>query len=95
MIFHLQILLLAMIAGATYSVIWWLSKKFDPSKKTEKFSVTKFLITLCFGAAVGLIFIYGQIPISDIWDGFQFLIYAASTAVLKETTQTVYRKAKK
>lgn len=94
MIAHLEILLLAMIGGLTYSLVWYAGKYIDPTKKTEKFAVYKFLASISFGALIGLIFIYGQIPVSNIWEGFQFLIYTALTAFTQKTSQTVYRKIK-
>ena len=88
----MEVLILAMLAGFTYSVIWWASKKIDPTKVTEKFDGPRFVVTIAFGALVGLVFIYGQVPIKEIWEGFQFLIFAAITASFEKVTQTIWRK---
>jgi hypothetical protein len=95
MIPHMYVLILSIVAGGLYSTIWWLGAVIDPTKTTEKFSVTKLLITMSIGAAVGLVFIYGQISLKDISIWLQMVIYAALTAVSRYVLFSVGRKVMK
>lgn len=95
MISHLLILILCLAGGALYSVFFWLKKYVDPTKETEKFDITKLLATMCFGAFVGLVVIYGNFPVSQLNDWLQLFIYAALSGVSREVGVTAYRKVKR
>lgn len=95
MIEHLTILLLCLAGGGAYSVFFWLKKWIDPTKTTEKFETTKFLATMCFGAFVGLVIIYGKFPVSQLNEWLQFFLYAALSGASREVGVTAYRKVKR
>lgn len=95
MIEHLPILLLCLAGGASYSIFFWLKKYVDPTKTTEKFEVTKLLATMCFGAFIGLVIIYGKFPVSQLNDWLQLFLYAALSGASREIGVTAYRKVKR
>lgn len=89
------VLILCMIGGGIYSTFFWLKKWIDPTKTTEKFEVTKLLATMCFGAFVGLVILYGKFPISQLNEWVQLFLYTALSGLSREVGVTAYRKVKK
>ena len=89
------VLILCMVGGGIYSTFFWLQKWIDPTKATEKFEVTKLLATMCFGAFVGLVILYGKFPISQLNEWVQLFLYTALSGLSREVGVTAFRKVKK
>lgn len=95
MIDGLLILILCAIGGGIYSIFFWAKKWIDPTKTTERFEPTKLLATMCFGAFVGLVIVYGKFPVSQLNEWLQLFLYTALSGVSREVGVTAYRKVKK
>lgn len=95
MIENMIILILCILGGAIYSTFFWLKKWIDPTKTTEKFEVTKLLATMCFGAFIGLVIMYGRIPVSQLGEWLQLFLYTALSGLSREIGVTAYRRVKK
>lgn len=95
MIEHMMIFVLCLLGGAIYSTFFWLKKWIDPTKTTEKFEITKCLATMCFGAFVGLIIVYGKFPVSQLNEWLQLFLYTALSGASREVGVTAFRKVKK
>lgn len=87
---YLLIFGFAVLAGALYSVIWWIGTVLDPKKETTFFSIKDLLLTMAVGAAVGLVVIYGQLAVIKFDPGFQVLVYGAMTAGFRKGLVTLW-----
>lgn len=94
MIEHVFILILCLIGGAIYSIFFWLKKMIDPTKTAEKFQITECLATMCFGAFVGMVIIYGNFPVSQLNEWLQLFLYASLSGMSREVGVVAYRKVK-
>lgn len=92
MIEHMIVFALCILGGAIYSTFFWLKKWIDPTKTTEKFEVTKLLTTMCFGAFVGLVVVYGKLPVSQLGEWLQLFLYTALSGVSREIGVIAYRR---
>ena len=88
------VLLLCILGGGIYSVFFWAQKAIDPTRTTERFEITKLLATMCFGAFVGLVIVYGKVPVSQLNDWLQLFLYTALSGVSREVGTTAYRRIK-
>lgn len=95
MIENMLVFFLCLLGGAIYSVFFWAEKRIDPTKATEKFEISKLLATMCFGAFVGLVIVYGKFPVSQLNEWLQLFLYTALSGVSREVGVTAYRKVKK
>lgn len=84
--------LIALVTGAAYAGIWFVLKVSDPKKPTvwTDFDKTSFLITMCFGAGIGVFNVWTQSPLTQSGIEVQLLAYGTQIAVAREIVLTVY-----
>lgn len=87
--------LYALIAGGSYAAIWFVLKVYDSTKPEvgwSNFDKVSFLVTVCFGAGIGLINVFTGSPITQADITIQLAAYGTQIAVAREVVVFVYRQ---
>ena len=83
-------ILIACLTGALYSVIWWSTKRIDPTKPDFTFDPIPFAATAIIGACVGIAATFTGSPITQLNIETQLVAYGSVIAVLERILKTVY-----
>ena len=83
-------ILIACLTGALYSVIWWSTKRIDPTKPDVSFEIMSLLATVIIGAFVGVMAAYSGSEITQMSVETQLVAYGSVIAVLERILKTVY-----
>jgi len=83
-------ILIACFTGALYSIIWWSTKRIDPTKPDVSFEIMSLLATVIIGAFVGVMAAYSGSEITQMSVETQLVAYGSVIAVLERILKTVY-----
>ena len=83
-------ILIACITGALYSVIWWSTKRIDPTKPDFSFDPIQLVATVIIGAFVGVMAAYSGSEITQMSIETQLAAYGSVIAVLERILKTLY-----
>ena len=83
-------ILIACFTGALYSVIWWSTKRIDPTKPDFNFDPIPLVATMVIGAGVGIAATFTGSPITQLNIENQLVAYGSVIAVLERILKTVY-----
>ena len=83
-------ILIACLTGALYSVIWWSTKRIDPTKPDFSFDPIQLVATVIIGAFVGVMAAYSGSEITQMSIETQLVAYGSVIAVLERILKTVY-----
>jgi len=83
-------ILIACFTGALYSVIWWSTKRIDPTKPDFNFDPISFAATAIIGACVGFAATGTGSPITQMSIETQLVAYGSVIAVLERILKTLY-----
>jgi len=83
-------ILIACITGALYSVIWWSTKRIDPTKPDFSFDPISLVATMVIGAGVGIAATFTGSPITQLNIETQLVAYGSVIAVLERILKTLY-----
>ena len=83
-------ILIACLTGALYSVIWWSTKRIDPTKPDFSFEIMPLIATVIIGAFVGVMAAYSGSEITQMSIETQLAAYGSVIAVLERILKTVY-----
>ena len=83
-------ILIACLTGALYSVIWWSTKRIDPTKPDFSFDPISLVATMVIGAGVGIAATFTGSPITQLNIETQLVAYGSVIAVLERILKTVY-----
>lgn len=87
---EIEPILVACLTGALYSVIWWSTKRIDPTKPDFSFDVISFASTIIIGACVGIAATFTGSPITQMSIETQLVAYGSVIAVLERILTTLY-----
>ena len=87
---ELEPILVAGLTGALYSVIWWSTKRIDPTKPDFTFDPISFAATAIIGACVGFAATGTGSPITQMSIETQLVAYGSVIAVLERILKTLY-----
>lgn len=83
-------ILIACLTGALYSVIWWSTKRIDPTKPDFSFDPIQLIATMVIGAGVGIAATFTGSPITQLNIETQLVAYGSVIAVLERILKTLY-----
>ena len=83
-------ILIACFTGALYSVIWWSTKRIDPTKPDFSFDPIQLVATVIIGAFVGVMAAYSGSEITQMSIETQLAAYGSVIAVLERILKTLY-----
>ena len=83
-------ILIACFTGALYSVIWWSTKRIDPTKPDFNFDPIPLVATMVIGAGVGIAATFTGSPITQLNIETQLVAYGSVIAVLERILKTLY-----
>ncbi len=83
-------ILIACSTGALYSVIWWSTKRIDPTKPDFSFDPIQLIATVIIGAFVGVMAAYSGSEITQMSIETQLVAYGSVIAVLERILKTLY-----
>ena len=83
-------ILIACLTGALYSVIWWSTKRIDPTKPDFSFDPISLVATMVIGAGVGIAATFTGSPITQLNIETQLVAYGSVIAVLERILKTLY-----
>ena len=83
-------ILIACFTGALYSVIWWSTKRIDPTKPDFSFDPIQLVATVIIGAFVGVMAAYSGSEITQMSIETQLVAYGSVIAVLERILKTLY-----
>ena len=83
-------ILIACFTGALYSVIWWSTKRIDPTKSDFSFDPIPLVATMVIGAGVGIAATFTGSPITQLNIETQLVAYGSVIAVLERILKTLY-----
>lgn len=83
-------ILIACLTGALYSVIWWSTKRIDPTKPDFSFDPIQLVATVIIGAFVGVMAAYSGSEITQMSIETQLVAYGSVIAVLERILKTLY-----
>jgi hypothetical protein len=83
-------ILIACLTGALYSVIWWSTKRIDPTKPDFSFDPIPLAATMVIGAGVGIAATFTGSPITQLNIETQLVAYGSVIAVLERILKTLY-----
>ena len=83
-------ILIACLTGALYSVIWWSTKRIDPTKPDFSFDPIQLVATVIIGAFVGVMAAYSGSEITQMSIETQLAAYGSVIAVLERILKTLY-----
>ena len=87
---EIEPILVACFTGALYSVIWWSTKRIDPTKPDFSFEIMPLIATVIIGAFVGVMAAYSGSEITQMSIETQLVAYGSVIAVLERILKTVY-----
>ena len=87
---EIEPLIVACFTGALYSVIWWSTKRIDPTKPDFTFDPISFAATAIIGACVGFAATGTGSPITQLNIENQLVSYGSVIAVLERILKTLY-----
>jgi len=83
-------ILIACLTGALYSVIWWSTKRIDPTKPDFSFDPIQLIATMVIGAGVGIAATFTGSTITQMSIETQLVAYGSVIAVLERILKTLY-----
>lgn len=87
---EIEPIIVACFTGALYSVIWWSTKRIDPTKPDFSFEIMPLIATVIIGAFVGVMAAYSGSEITQMSIETQLVAYGSVIAVLERILKTVY-----
>ena len=87
---EIEPIIVACFTGALYSVIWWSTKRIDPTKPDFSFDPISLVATMVIGAGVGIAATFTGSPITQLNIETQLVAYGSVIAVLERILKTVY-----
>lgn len=87
---EIEPILVACLTGALYSVIWWSTKRIDPTKPDFSFELIPFVSTIIIGGCVGGAATFTGSPITQMSIETQLIAYGSVIAVLERILKTLY-----
>ena len=87
---EIEPIIIACFTGALYSVIWWSTKRIDPTKPDFSFDPISLVATMVIGAGVGIAATFTGSPITQLNIETQLVAYGSVIAVLERILKTVY-----
>ena len=87
---EIEPIIVACFTGALYSVIWWSTKRIDPTKPDLQFDHISLLSTVIIGAGVGAIATFTGSTITQLNIETQLVAYGSVIAVLERILKTLY-----
>ena len=87
---EIEPIIVACFTGALYSIIWWSTKRIDPTKPDFTFDPISFAATAIIGAFVGVMAAYSGSEITQMSIETQLAAYGSVIAVLERILKTVY-----
>ena len=83
-------ILVACFTGALYSIVWWSTKRIDPTKPDLQFEIIPLLSTVIIGAGVGVIATFTGSPVTQMGIETQLVEYGSVIAVVERILSTLY-----
>jgi hypothetical protein len=82
----------ALLMGGAYAGVWFILKVVDKTKPEtlKDFDTPSFAVTVCFGAAIGVLNVLAQSPITQLGIETQLLAYGTEIAVAREIVLAGY-----
>lgn len=87
---EIEPIIIACFTGALYSVIWWSTKRIDPTKPDFSFEIMPLIATVIIGAFVGVMAAYSGSEITQMSIETQLAAYGSVIAVLERILKTLY-----
>ena len=87
---EIEPIIVACFTGALYSIIWWSTKRIDPTKPDFSFDPISLVATMVIGAGVGIAATFTGSPITQLNIETQLVAYGSVIAVLERILKTVY-----
>ena len=87
---EIEPIIVACFTGALYSVIWWSTKRIDPTKPDFSFEIMPLIATVIIGAFVGVMAAYSGSEITQMSIETQLVAYGSVIAVLERILKTLY-----
>jgi len=87
---EIEPIIVACFTGALYSVIWWSTKRIDPTKPDFSFDPISLVATMVIGAGVGIAATFTGSPITQLNIETQLVAYGSVIAVLERILKTLY-----
>ena len=87
---EIEPIIVACFTGALYSVIWWSTKRIDPTKPDFSFEIMPLIATVIIGAFVGVMAAYSGSEITQMSIETQLAAYGSVIAVLERILKTLY-----
>lgn len=85
-------ILVALMSGAIYGLIWWATQHIDPTKPTEDFHFSNLAVTLAYSAIVGVSMYLAGGPLNQTEMFIQLGANAALIASFQRIAEALYRK---
>jgi di/tricarboxylate transporter len=87
---EIEPIIVACFTGALYSIIWWSTKRIDPTKPDVSFDPIPLVATVIIGAFVGVMAAYSGSEITQMSVETQLVAYGSVIAVLERILKTLY-----
>jgi len=87
---EIEPIIVACFTGALYSIIWWSTKRIDPTKPDFSFDPISLVATMVIGAGVGIAATFTGSPITQLNIETQLIAYGSVIAVLERILKTLY-----
>lgn len=87
---EIEPIIVACLTGALYSIIWWSTKRIDPTKPDFSFDPISLVATMVIGAGVGIAATFTGSPITQMSIETQLVAYGSVIAVLERILKTLY-----
>lgn len=87
---EIEPIIVACFTGALYSIIWWSTKRIDPTKPDFSFDPISLVATMVIGAGVGIAATFTGSPITQLNIETQLVAYGSVIAVLERILKTLY-----
>ena len=87
---EIEPIIVACFTGALYSIVWWSTKRIDPTKPDFSFEIMPLIATVIIGAFVGVMAAYSGSEITQMSIETQLAAYGSVIAVLERILKTVY-----
>ena len=87
---EIEPIIVACFTGALYSIIWWSTKRIDPTKPDFSLEVVPLIATVIIGAFVGVMAAYSGSEITQMSIETQLAAYGSVIAVLERILKTLY-----
>ena len=87
---EIEPIIVACFTGALYSIVWWSTKRIDPTKPDFSFEIMPLIATVIIGAFVGVMAAYSGSEITQMSIETQLAAYGSVIAVLERILKTLY-----